>query len=610
MKFLFTKIISELDREIFATTNSMNKNDKKVNTISNSNYLSVLDMILLELSSKNITKETLEKLIKHIECLIVLPASDSTSIISSLFAKPKYLANYIQESKGKILSNITKLKTSGSVSKEQEVFLHNVHDILMNCLNVQLKLSWSFSAEFDKDTLVIPKTVNENSASLASSIKYAPQILQVNAANSNSTATLRLELSSEKSLSASSSSELIVNSNINTTMDNVKNDNLQEMVNMYYDLEMSQVKLDADEHYEDFKRDIGLEGMWRGMNNQQIKTTIKALCDQDIFDAEEKRLLTTWILHNGHQGMGSFLSQLFHANEFGTFKMRSYPQFSDTSLMPSKNVALDQSWKLGENKKLYYEVDLLNYIVKNIDGSKWLMQTLDKNEAIWLPENDCLDLYEKISSDTYALTQLKPLMRLKIKIELDFIEAKNLSADFVEKIKTGKNYNIVLISYDTKANIDLEKLKIISNTNKNIPILIKQGDQISIYGYVDSLDKWERVTLDSVPFQELDFQSKTSETMIIVNNETTPEAKVVAGNKIITPEMYKEISSKQVHLDDFMRQKLITLDNFKLVIPRVNVLDVVSYTDKLTIPSTMLAPSPLAQTSVATATQDNRASKF
>lgn len=92
-------------------------------------------------------------------------------------------------------------------------------------------------------------------------------------------------------------------------------------------------------------------------------------------------------------------------------------------------------------------------------------------------------------------------------------------------------YDLILVSIDMNQEIDSEKMQSISQKS-GLPILIRRGNDIYIYGMFSQAKGWALTQLDSEVFRQLTFPSEAS----------------VIHREIITSEMYQEIEKKMGHL--------------------------------------------------------------
>ncbi len=104
--------------------------------------------------------------------------------------------------------------------------------------------------------------------------------------------------------------------------------------------------------------------------------------------------------------------------------------------------------------------------------------------------------------------------------------------DAIKKINENKKMNTLPKSYDivlmSVEKIDLARLQQVSKENGNQPVLVKHGDQISIYGESPGGQEWKITSLDATTLEGITFPA-------------TPKAQEV------TDKMLQEITSKNGH---------------------------------------------------------------
>ncbi|RDI45178.1 hypothetical protein [Aquicella lusitana] len=141
----------------------------------------------------------------------------------------------------------------------------------------------------------------------------------------------------------------------------------------------------------------------------------------------------------------------------------------------------------------------------------------------------------------------RSIAQMNIRNDLNYVDEKDTKRE---------EYDFVLMS--AKA-INLNDLRIISEKNSNKPILIRHGDQVSLYGF--SGQTWKTTELDRKLFEGVKFPEENS-TSVLQSRE-------------VTKEIRQEVTAKKGHiqtknlLDEFVKYKAARIQQLKDVLLRM-----------------------------------------
>ncbi len=131
------------------------------------------------------------------------------------------------------------------------------------------------------------------------------------------------------------------------------------------------------------------------------------------------------------------------------------------------------------------------------------------------------------------------------------------SALYKAKEWNSAEYDLLLMTINPEEKISHEKFKELLEANDKLPILIKQGNTISLYGF--NGDVWELKELKSASFKELEFPP-VDKTRVLLSHETVGEKE--DKHEILSEEMKKEINEAHDNqFKSYVRQMDVSPEN-------------------------------------------------
>lgn len=130
--------------------------------------------------------------------------------------------------------------------------------------------------------------------------------------------------------------------------------------------------------------------------------------------------------------------------------------------------------------------------------------------------------------------------------------------------KKPYGYDIVLLSIDPNQTLNINELNNITKENNGKPILIKQGNQISIYGFTKG--EWKLTQLDHSVFNKFTFPENVNETRLVTEADVTYEIyNEIAKKNAYTPPGLQAIEYTEVFLVDKNQESTLFPKDFRVI---------------------------------------------
>ena len=180
--------------------------------------------------------------------------------------------------------------------------------------------------------------------------------------------------------------------------------------------------------------------------------------------------------------------------------------------------------------------------------SKKLSLFKPAEQNILMPGSHSLGPYVKSNDSLYYLAPHKfnEYFASEILLRLGILSPKCGMVFVEDEDKSTIPYDILIISWDEKEDIDITKLHKITSHKGYRPTLIKQGEKILLYG-APNASQWKLTELQNEVFSELKFRKPGDITYIM-------------DSKSVASAIYKEIALKKAHMPSIIASK--SLDGF------------------------------------------------